>query len=72
MIDLHTTQISIQIAVCHTLQHPFILELLKRLIEGSYPMLEVSVQVSKRPVCTVTKLFTMIIVNTTCQCIHRT
>ena len=37
---------SIQIAVCHTLQHPFVLELLKRLIEGSYPMLEVSVQVS--------------------------
>ena len=37
---------SLQIAACHTLQHPFILELLKRLIEGSYPMLEVSVQVS--------------------------
>ena len=38
--------ISLQIAACHTLQHPFILELLKKLIEGSYPMLEVSVQVS--------------------------
>lgn len=30
---------------CHTLQHPQILELLKKLIEGSYPTLEVSVQV---------------------------
>ena len=36
----------LQIASCHTLQHAFILELLKRLIERSYPMLEVSVQVS--------------------------
>ena len=36
----------LQIALCHTLQHAFILELLKRLIERSYPMLEVSVQVS--------------------------
>ena len=33
-----------QIAVRHKLQHPFILDLLKRLIEGSYPMLEVHVQ----------------------------
>ena len=33
-----------QIAACHKLQHPFILDLLKRLIEGSYPMLEVHVQ----------------------------
>lgn len=32
---------------CHTLQHPYILELLKKLIEGSYPTLEVNVQVSK-------------------------
>ena len=31
---------------CHSLQHPHVLELLERLIEGSYPMLEVSVQVS--------------------------
>lgn len=29
---------------CHALQHPHVLELLKRLIEGSYPTLEVSVQ----------------------------
>lgn len=29
---------------CHTLQHPYILELLKKLIEGSYPTLEVNVQ----------------------------
>ena len=36
---------TIQAAACHKLQHPFILELLKKLIEGSYPMLEVSVQV---------------------------
>lgn len=35
---------SLQIAVCHKLQHPFILDLLKHLIEGSYPMLEVHVQ----------------------------
>ena len=42
---------SLQIASCHTLQHPFILELLKRLIEGSYPMLEVSVQVSTLHEC---------------------
>jgi negative elongation factor C/D len=33
-----------EIAACHKLQHPFILDLLKRLIEGSYPMLEVHVQ----------------------------
>ena len=32
---------------CHNLQHPHILELLKKLIEGSYPSLEVSVQVSE-------------------------
>ena len=30
---------------CHTLQHPQILALLKKLVEGSYPTLEVSVQV---------------------------
>ncbi len=35
----------LQVAACHQLQHPFILELLKKLTEGSYPMLEVSVQV---------------------------
>ena len=34
----------LQIAAYHKLQHPFILDLLKRLIEGSYPMLEVHVQ----------------------------
>ncbi len=31
---------------CHPLQHPHILQLLKKLIEGSYPTLEVSVQVN--------------------------
>lgn len=31
---------------CHSLQHPHVLELLEKLIEGSYPTLEVSVQVS--------------------------
>ena len=36
-----------QIAVCHKLQHRFILDLLQRLIEGSYPMLEVHVQVGR-------------------------
>ena len=30
---------------CHSLQHPYILELLKKLIEASYPTLEVGVQV---------------------------
>jgi negative elongation factor C/D len=33
---------------CHSLQHPHVLELLERLIEGSYPTLEVSVQVTSR------------------------
>ncbi len=34
-------------ASCHALHHAHILELLKKLIEGSYPTLEVSVQVSQ-------------------------
>ncbi len=33
----------------HSLQHPYILQLLKKLIEGSYPTLEVNVQVSNVP-----------------------
>lgn len=40
---------------CHTLQHPHILELLKKLIEGSYPTLEVSVQVSLHDDCMYSK-----------------
>ncbi len=43
--DILTALCILQVAGCHQLQHPFILELLKKLTEGSYPMLEVSVQV---------------------------
>ena len=34
-----------EVTSCHNLQHPYVLELLKKLIQGSYPTLEVSVQV---------------------------
>ena len=33
-----------EVARCHKLQHPFVLAILKKLIERSYPMLEVNVQ----------------------------
>ncbi len=34
-----------EVTSCHNLQHPYVLDLLKKLITASYPMLEVSVQV---------------------------
>jgi len=38
-----------EVTARHNLQHPYVLELLKKLIEASYPTLEVSVQVSRMP-----------------------
>ena len=37
-----------EVTSCHNLQHPYVLELLKKLIKASYPTLEVSVQVSSK------------------------
>lgn len=44
--DLNEMIAYMQVARCQKLQHPFVLAILKKLIERSYPMLEVNVQVS--------------------------